>query len=63
MSGRNHGGNMNLHRFLKFETGLDKDNYPVPPMEQILQLIFGSEMFSLLDGFSGYNQVLVAEPD
>jgi hypothetical protein len=32
-------------------------------MEQILQLVSGSELFSLLDGFSGYNQVLVAEPD
>ena len=32
-------------------------------MEQILQVVSGSEMFSLLDGFSGYNQVLVAEPD
>jgi hypothetical protein len=32
-------------------------------MEQILQLVSGSEMFSLLDGFSGYNQVLVAELD
>ena len=42
---------------------LDKDNYPVPPMEQILQAVLGSEMFSLLDGFSGYNQVLVAKPD
>jgi hypothetical protein len=32
-------------------------------MEQILQLVSGSQLFSLLDGFSGYNQVLVAEPD
>ena len=39
----------------------DKDNYPVPPMEQILQMVSHSELFSLLDGFSGYNQVLVAE--
>ena len=38
-------------------------NYPVPPMEQILQMVSGSELFSLLDGFSGYNQVLVAEED
>ena len=30
-----------------------KDNYPVPPMEQILQKVARSEMFSLLDGFSG----------
>ena len=41
----------------------DKDNYPVPPMEQILQIVLGSELFSLLDGFSGYSQVLVAEED
>ena len=32
-------------------------------MEQTLQQVFGSEMFSLLDGFSGYNQVLVAPED
>ena len=41
----------------------DKDNYHVPPMEQLLQMVSGSELFSLLDGFSGYNQVLVAEED
>jgi len=28
-----------------------------------LQLVSGSELFSLLDGFSGYNQILVAEED
>jgi hypothetical protein len=32
-----------------------KDNYLVPPMEKFLQCVFGSEMLSLLDGFSGYN--------
>ena len=26
-------------------------------------MVYGSELFSLLDGFSGYNQVLVAEED
>ena len=41
----------------------DKDNYPVPPMEQILQMVSCSELFSLLDGFCGYNQVLVVEED
>jgi ribonuclease HI len=41
----------------------DKDNYPVPPMEQILQHVSGSERLSLLDGFSGYNQVLMSPPD
>ena len=33
----------------------DKDNYLVPPMEQILQMVSGSELFSLLYGFSSYN--------
>jgi hypothetical protein len=32
-------------------------------MEQILQCVSGSERFSLLDGYSGYNQVLVKEKD
>ena len=41
----------------------DKDNYLVPPMEQILQMVLGSKLFCLLNGFSGYNQVLVAEED
>jgi hypothetical protein len=39
----------------------EKENYLVFPMEKILQLVFGSQMFSLLDVFFGYNQVLVAE--
>jgi hypothetical protein len=40
-----------------------KDNYPVPPMEQLLLTVYGSEIFSLLDGFSSYNQVLFFEED
>ena len=49
--------------FKNLNCGSDKDNYPVPPMEQILQMVSGSKLFSLLDGFFGYNQVLVAEED
>jgi len=40
-----------------------KDNYLLPSMEQILRRVVGSKMFSLLDGFSGYNQVLVSHSD
>ena len=40
-----------------------KENYPVLAMEQILQCVSGSTMLSLLDGFFGYNQVLVAKED
>ena len=47
--------------FRNLNRASDKDNYPVPPMEQISQIVLGSELFSILDGFSGYNQVLVAQ--
>ena len=30
-------------------------------MEQLLETVSGLDIFSLLDGFSGYNQVLVLE--
>jgi hypothetical protein len=49
--------------FRNLNRASEKDNYPVPPMEQLLQTVSGSDIFSLLDGFSGYNQVLVSEED
>ena len=49
--------------FQNMNRASNKDNYPVPPMEQIIQMVSGSELFSLLDGFLGYNQVLVTEQD
>ena len=41
--------------FINLNRALDKDNYLVPPMEQIFQMVLGFELFSLLDRFSGYN--------
>ena len=38
-----------------------KDNYPLPKMDQILQRVVGASRMSLLDGYSGYNQILVHE--
>ena len=49
--------------FRNLNRASDKDNYPLSPMEQILQMVSGSELFSLLDGFSSYNQVLVVEEE
>jgi hypothetical protein len=49
--------------FWNLNRASEKDNYPVPPMEQLLQTMSGSKIFPLLDGFSGYNQVLVLEED
>jgi len=36
-----------------------KDHFPLPYMELILQPIGRSQMISLLDGFSRYNQIKV----
>ena len=40
-----------------------KDNYPLPKMDHVLQRVVGSKRISLLDGFSGYNQILVHPDD
>jgi hypothetical protein len=45
--------------FRNLNKASEKDNYPVLPMEQLLQTMSVLEIFSLLDSFSGYNQVLV----
>ena len=34
-----------------------KDNYPLPKIEQILQTVVGVQRISMVDGFSGYNQI------
>lgn len=39
-----------------------KDHYPLPKMDYILQRVVGASRISLLDGFSGFNQILV-HPD
>ena len=40
-----------------------KDNYPLPKMEHILQRVIGASIMSMIDGFSGYNQVSVLPED
>jgi hypothetical protein len=40
-----------------------KDNYALPIMEHLLQKVAGAKMMSMLDNFSGYNQISVAEVD
>ena len=40
-----------------------KDNYALPTMDHVLQSVAGSEVMSMLDGYSGYNQISVASKD
>ena len=40
-----------------------KDNYPLPKIEQVLQKVVGSQRMSMVDGFSGYNQIAMHPND
>jgi hypothetical protein len=40
-----------------------KDNYPFPNMDHILRKVVGAHIISMLDGYSGYNQITVLEED
>lgn len=49
--------------FRNLNKAFEKDNFPVLPMEQILEYVDGFELLSSLDGFSSYNQILVYPSD
>jgi hypothetical protein len=40
-----------------------KDHYTLPKMDYILQKVVGSQKMSMLDGFSGYNHIMVHKDD
>jgi hypothetical protein len=40
-----------------------KDYFPLPFIDQVLDTLFGKNYFSLLDGYGGYNQILIAPED
>jgi hypothetical protein len=40
-----------------------KDSYPLPKMDHVLEKVVGANRMSMIDGFSGYNQIAVNEHD
>lgn len=40
-----------------------KENYPLPNIEAMLQRVIGCELMSMMDGFSGYNQLMVKDSE
>jgi hypothetical protein len=40
-----------------------KENYPLPKMDHVLEKVVGTNKMSMIDGFSGYNQIVVNEHD
>jgi hypothetical protein len=49
--------------FRKLNSTTKKDYFPLPFTDSILDAVAGHECYSFLDGFSGYNQVRIAEED
>ena len=45
--------------FYDLNRACPKDNFPTPFIDQILDECAGSEVFSFMDGFSGYNQIQI----
>ena len=40
-----------------------KDSFPLPRIDQLLDLTAGHKLLSFMDAFSGYNQILMDEND
>jgi hypothetical protein len=49
------------YRALNKET--QKDHFPLPFIDQVLDSLSGKNFFSFLDGFSGYKQIKIAPQD
>ena len=49
--------------FCDLNRACPKDNFPTPFIDQILDECAGSEVFSFMDGFSGYNQIQIKLED
>ena len=47
----------------KLNEGTLNDTVPLPFMEEVLDTVVGHKMYMLLSGFSGYNQIHMAEED
>ena len=49
--------------FINLNRSSLKDNYPLSKIEQILQKVVGAQRISMVDGFSGYNQIAMHPDD
>jgi hypothetical protein len=49
--------------FINLNRSSKKDNYLLPKMEHILQRVTSASRISMIDGFSGYNQIFVLPED
>ena len=49
--------------YRKLNEAIRKDHYPLPFMDQMLKRLAGQSFYCFLDGYSGYNQIVVDPQD
>ena len=49
--------------YKKLNAVTKKDHFPLPFIDQMLDRLAGNEFFCFLDGYSGYNQIMIAPED
>ena len=49
--------------YRKLNEAIRKDHFPLPFMDQMLERLAGHEYYCFLDGYSGYNQIVVDPKD
>jgi len=51
------------YNFKKFNTIIKKNPYPLPFTNEVINIVTGHEVYTFLDGFSGYHQISIAPGD
>ena len=49
-----------VESYRELNKATQKDHFPLPFIDQVLDTLSGKKFFSFLDGFSGYNQIQIA---
>ena len=49
--------------YRKLNKATRKNNFPLPFLDQMLDRLAGHEYYCFLDGYSGYNQIVIAPED
>ena len=49
--------------YRKLNTGLRKDHYPLPFLDQMLDRLVGHPHYCFLDGYSKYNRIAITPED
>jgi len=49
--------------YRRLNTATRKDHFPLPFMDQMIERLVGQAFYYFLDGYSGYNQIVVAPED